>query len=162
MNLSSKIDEVVRYDIGFEPEAAVSGPMLLKTDNSTFLTFNAVRMKEDKRETAGTGVIEILGCSITKFGYPNDEALGGHPLAKKGLRSYGVFEVLRSSWVRAKTEQNRVCFPRTPDSKQRHFVLTFHDSTFECIADDLRPTLSTEPFEQILRQISTRAIQENA
>ena len=161
MSLFSKSDEVICHDIGFEPEAAVSGPVLLHTDTSAFLTFNAVRMKEEKRETAGIGVIEILGCSVTKFGYPNDEALRGHPLWKRGLRHYGVFEVLSSSWVREKTEQNRVSFPKTPDSKQRHFIFTFHDSTFECIADDIHPLLSTEPYEQIFRQISSRALQEN-
>ncbi len=152
MSLFSTSDEVVPLDIGFEPEAAVSGPALVQTDRVALLTFNAVRMKAGKRVSAGTGIIEIQRCSVTRFGYPNDEALGGPPLAKKGLGASGVFEVLRSSWVREKTEQNRVCFPRAPDSKQRHFVLTFHDSTFECIADDLRPTLSTEPFERILQR----------
>src|SRR6185503_14790062 len=102
-----KHDEVVRLDIGFEPEAAVSGPVLVQTDDDAFLTFNAVRMTVDgRRDTVGTGVVEFEGCYITKFGYPNDEALGGHPLYKHGLEAYGVFEVLRSSWIRQMTDQN--------------------------------------------------------
>jgi hypothetical protein len=163
MNFFDESDKVVRHDIGFEPEAAVSGPILLQNDYSAFLTFNAVRMSEEgQREDVGTGIIELLRCSVTKFGYPNDEALGGHPLAKKGLRHYGVFEVRSSSWVRQQTEQNRVSFPNTPNSKQRHFIFTFHDSTFECIVDDLRASLSTEPYEQIFRRISSSVLQENA
>ena len=158
-----KHDKIVRFDVGFEPEAAVSGPVLLQTDNNTFLTFNAVRMTSDgKRGAVGTGVIEFGGCSVTKFGYPNDEALGGHPLYKHGLEAYGVFEVLCSSWIRQMTEQNRVCFPHTSDSKNRHFIFTFHDSTFECVADDCRATLSIEPYEQIFRQIAQRVFHDAA
>jgi hypothetical protein len=158
-----KHDEVVRMDIGFEPEAAVSGPVLLQTDDDAFLTFNAVRMTSDgRRDTAGTGVIEFERCGITKFGYPNDEALGGHPLYTRGLKAYGVFEVLRSSWIQQMTEQNRVSFPHTSDSTQRHFIFTFHDSTFECVADSLRATLSTEPYEQILTQITQRVFHHAA
>lgn len=158
-----KHDELVRLDIGFEPEAAVSGPVLLQTDDDTFLTFNAVRMTADgRRDTAGTGIVEFEMCSITKFGYPNDEALGGHPLYKRGLQAYGVFEVLGSSWIRQMTEQNRVCFPQTTDSKRRHFIFTFHDSTFECVADSVKATLSTEPYEQIFRQITQRVFHHAA
>ena len=55
-----KHDEVVRLDIGFEPEAAVSGPVVLQTDDAVFLTFNAVSVTSDgRRDTAGTGIIEF-------------------------------------------------------------------------------------------------------
>jgi hypothetical protein len=158
-----KHDEVVRLDIGFEPEAAVSGPVLLQTDVDAFLTFNAVLMTADSRHApAGTAVIEFERCSVTKFGYPSDEALGGHPLYKRGLESYGVFEVLSSSWIRQMTEQNRVSFPHTTDSTQRHFIFVFHDSTFECVADSYQATLSTEPYEHILRQLKQRVFHHAA
>jgi hypothetical protein len=152
--VNSERDKVVPYDIGFQPEAGVSGPVLLQTDYDAFLTFNAVKMMPDgSRGTTGTGVIEIERCSATKFGYPNDEALGGHPLFSCGLGFYGVFEVLGSSWIEQMTAQNRVCFPKTEDSTNRHFIFTFHDSTFECIADSLRALLSTEPYKKIHAQI---------
>ena len=152
-------DKVIPYGIGFEPEAAVSGPVLLQTDYRAFLTFNAVKMiSHGTRNTAGTGIIELIKCHATKFGYPNDEALPGHPLYLQGLTCYGVFEVLGSSWIRQQTEQNRVSFPNTPDdSASRHFVFTFHDSTFECIAADLQASLSAEPYHEIIARI-TQAI----
>lgn len=37
------MEEIVELDVGCRPEAAVSGPVLLQTDNSTVLTFNAMR-----------------------------------------------------------------------------------------------------------------------
>lgn len=145
------------YDIGFFPEAAVSGPVLLQTDYVTILTFNAVReMPDGKWHDAGQGIIEVERCTITRFGYPNDEALPGHPLYAKGLGPYGVFEVINSSWVKRLTEQNRVAFPNTPDSTRRHFIITFHDSTFECIARGLKASLGTEPFVEIFAGITRK------
>jgi hypothetical protein len=161
--MNSERDKVVLLEIGFEPEAAVSGPVLLQSDYDAFLTFNAVKMQPDGgRGSVGTGVIEIVRCSITRFGYPNDEALAGHPLYARGLGCYGVFEVLGSSWIQQMTAQNRVCFPKTPDSTRRHFIFTFHDSTFECVADSLRASLSTEPYDKIHAQISQRVFRHEA
>jgi hypothetical protein len=74
------------------------------------------------------------------LGPPNDETLHGHPLAKYGLAPYGIFEVLRSPWVNEFERRNRV-HPRHDRRKYdglRHFVFTFHDSTFECLARGVR------------------------
>lgn len=70
------------------------------------------------------------------FGAPNDETLVGHPLAARGLTYYSMFEVLHSSWVRS-LERMNVVHPRHSPSffdSARHFIFTFHDSTFECVA----------------------------
>ena len=42
------------------------------------------------------------------FGPPNDEAFDGHPLARRGLRPYGAFEVTHSSWIRQLEQMNSV------------------------------------------------------
>ena len=70
------------------------------------------------------------------FGSPNDETLSGYPLAKRGLGPYGTFEVRHSSWIRALERMNAV-HPRHDPRRfdgLRHFIFTFHDSTFECVA----------------------------
>lgn len=144
----------VPYEIGFTPESAVPEPVVLQTETFIFLTFSAVKlMPEGNFHSAGYAIIEFDVCSQSKFGYPNDEALDGHPLCSKGLDAYGVYEVINSAWVRLLTEQNRVSFPNTPDSTSRHFIFTFHDSTFECIARSLNATLSQEPFPRIFEQL---------
>jgi hypothetical protein len=61
-----------------------------------------------------------------------------------GLLPYAINEVIDSRWDRELTRQNRVKFPNTPDSTARHFIVTFHDSTFECIAGDLKASLSDD------------------
>ncbi len=147
----------IPHDIGFMPEAAVSEPVLLQNDDGAILTFSAVRLGPDgRREEAGYGIVEFDLCSLTKFGYPNDEALPGHPLYERGLGVYGVYEVRNSSWVRLITEQNRVAFPNTPDSTKRHFIFTFHDSSFECIARGLDASLSTRPYAEIFEEVRRR------
>lgn len=156
MNDQDKVEEL---DLGISPDAGISGPLLLQDDYAAFLTFNAVRPNVDGRmEPAGTAVVEIVGCSTTKFRYPNDEALPGHPLYSKGLSYYSTFEVRQSSWVADKAAQNRVSFPNYTRSGLRHFVFTFHDSTFECLADDIKIEVSQEPYSQIFQRLTERIL----
>jgi hypothetical protein len=70
------------------------------------------------------------------FGPPNDEALAGHPLSSHGLKPYSWFEVLESSWIQSLQEMNSVHPRHRPESFKtyHHYIATFHDSTFECVA----------------------------
>lgn len=70
------------------------------------------------------------------FGPPNDEAFSGHPLAARGLVPYSVFEIEGSSWLSSLVRMNSV-HPYHKDEQFSHFkhwVFSFHDTTFECIA----------------------------
>lgn len=70
------------------------------------------------------------------FGPPNDEALDGHPLYRFGLTFYAAHEVHHSRWIEELRDRNRV-HHRHHDSQfdgLRHFIWTFHDSTFEVLA----------------------------
>jgi hypothetical protein len=80
------------------------------------------------------------------FGAPNDEALHGHPLADHGLEPYAAYRVRNSSWVRRLEQMNRVHRQHQPEhfSRLKHFILTFHDTTFECVAPD-DPEVSVVP-----------------
>jgi hypothetical protein len=70
------------------------------------------------------------------LGSPNDEASDGHPLYARGLYSYGTYEIIGSSWIRLLEHRNRVHPSHKPEHFEglRHFVFTFHDETFECVA----------------------------
>jgi hypothetical protein len=69
------------------------------------------------------------------FGYPNDEALGGHPLYQRGLRFYQPHLIGNSSTIERFHRQNLVSFPDTGNlwSDCRHLIFTFKDETFECV-----------------------------
>lgn len=77
------------------------------------------------------------------FGPPNDEAFAGHPLAARGLSPYAAFEVLHSSWLRSLQKMNSVHPYHQPErfARYRHFILSFHDTTFECIAESFSVSL---------------------
>jgi hypothetical protein len=91
------------------------------------------------------------------FGPPNDEAFSGHPLRGRGLRPYGAFEVQFSSWIRALKHMNSVHPCHRPDSfsSYRHFILSFHDSTFECIAQSYSVKLRIGSLRSVLPDILT-------
>jgi hypothetical protein len=99
----------------------------------------AVRQAEAWGERADRFVsVTLESCYCHYFGPPSDETFGSHPLAARGLHSFGVFEVLNSSWVRALERVNSI-HPRHERVRHRynlmkHFVFAFHDSTFECVA----------------------------
>ncbi|CCV07736.1 conserved hypothetical protein [Mesorhizobium metallidurans STM 2683] len=78
-----------------------------------------------------------------QFGPPNDEAISGHRLYGLGLRPYSAFEVLNSSWIASLEEANRAHPSHVPElfSEYRHFILTFHDSTLEFIAESFSTSL---------------------
>ena len=153
-------DSVVDLDIGVSPDAGVSGALVLQDEYDTRLAFHATT-KASKGSRAGMAIVTFQRCLLTRFGYPNDEALGEHPLYQRGLGLYGVFEVLNSSWARSVVVQNRRSFPETPDDyADRHFVFTFHGSTFECLAKDLRVDLSEECLgilQTLLKQMVERS-----
>jgi len=80
---------------------------------------------------------------IYKFGYPNDEALGAHPMAKFGLGFYGFFEVKNSPWIDELRNLNRAAHERHTDSmysNYRHYIARFKDVTLDVIS---------RPFEEV-------------
>jgi hypothetical protein len=80
--------------------------------------------------------VRFNGLYAHYFGAPNDEAFHGHPLAKFGLRPYEFARVENSPWIESLRVMNSV-HPYHRDqvfAELRHFVLPFHDMTFECVA----------------------------
>jgi hypothetical protein len=77
---------------------------------------------------------------LSQVRVPNDEVLHGHRLYGAGPGYYQLHEVDNSAWLielRA-IEAVHDHAPRLPFENARHFVLTFHDSTVEAIATDVR------------------------
>jgi hypothetical protein len=133
-------EHVIEIELKYQPEAAISGGLLLQSETDGVLIFNAMKQVEDGYwDTAGTGILEFKHLVKTKFGSPNDEALPGHPLYPVGLKEiWGVGEVKESRWIAEEEKTNQVMFPNSSFKGLRHFVVPFHDSTFECIAEDFQ------------------------
>lgn len=152
-------ETILALDVGCRPEAAISGAVLVKTEHSTFLTFNAVRLMADGLyHSVGTALVEFVHCSVAKFGYPNDEARAG--ISRTTDLVSGVYEVLDSDWKLELARLNRFAFPNTGEWRGRHFLMTFHDTTFECLADDFRLEVIDEPYDRVFARISRRVVAE--
>lgn len=59
-----------------------------------------------------------------RLGPPDRKGLAAHPLAARGLKPDGAYEVKNSSWARD-----------AHGGKGRHYVFAFRDAMFECCAE---------------------------
>jgi hypothetical protein len=144
--------QIQAIDIGVKPLSGVPRPVLLQSESACYLLF--VGSKKQSPDSDAIAIVKFQSCRIARFGYPNDEALPGHPSYKLGLRYYDVFEVNNSPWELELRLQNRVAFPAFEMPKRRHFVITFHDSTFECIAESTTVEFSDESFQSAVLRIA--------
>ena len=141
--------EAARYPTnlpGLVWPAGAPQPFVLSSEDRTLVGFTAAEpvsdagQESDAAQSEFVNVAELIECTSFKFGFPNDEALHGHPLFGAGLSYYQLHEVENSSWLRELRAIEAVHdrAPAVPFEKERHFVLTFQDSTLEAIATNIR------------------------
>lgn len=111
-----------------QPDAGTPNPKVVADEQGLVLYYKA---------SAGHHVlVTFQGCSTFTFGAPNDEALNGHPLYGHGLKFYSVHRVINSDWIQEMERRNSV-HPRHDKARflegLMHYIITFHDSTFECL-----------------------------
>jgi len=117
-------------------------PLLVASDDE-------LRIAYISRGDSSTGEVMVTvtfdSALAHMFGWPNDEALSGHPLGRRGLSPYGAFQIDHSSWIRSLERRNSAHPHHRYEHFQllRHYVLSFHDSTFECVAEGF--DYKTEP-----------------
>jgi len=125
--------------VGFTPEAAISAPLLLWTDERTgVLLFNAVR--PDGRDFGrpphvGTGILEFLELEAVRFIDQPDPGSSGTSDVSVVRGEWGIFEVAGSSWAR--------------EGRGRHYAVTFHEVIVECLAGEVRASSADGPRMEI-------------
>ncbi len=89
------------------------------------------------------------------FGAPNDEAIGGHPLADKGLEPYSYYIVDNSTWLDKHEKMNRVHPYHKKEHYQnyKHYIFTFHDTALEVIAEKYSFNISNLSLKDNLQEI---------
>ena len=100
-------------------------------------------------------IVEFKSCEH-RLGGPGDESLGDHRLWGRGLTYYSAHLVHNSVWLNevaplAKDRPARECWER-----KNHYVITFHDSTFECITDGYEITQRRQSFHAALHALVDR------
>jgi hypothetical protein len=125
------------------PSSDAPAPRVLADENTLVVTYIIAMPSTGQADGSGlpsadeaTAIVVFRQCFASHFGTPNDEAFVSHPLADRGLRPHGAFEVESSSWLRGLEMRNRGHPRHDPRLFQqlRHWVWTFHDSVLECAA----------------------------
>lgn len=116
-------------------------------------------IERNSREDKGVAVLVFKNHIIYKFGYPNAEVLQSHPYYNLGLESYNIYEVAESDWVREIEVMNRLHPFHNPIKFKmyKHFIITFEDSTFECIARELELSF----FQNLTMKEALKSISES-
>lgn len=92
-------------------------------------------------ESGSTAILHFEGVLYYAMGYPNDQALNAHPLYASGLKFYGFHIVENSPVITDLDRRNQVHkrYVAEADTKRfRHWIVTFHDETFEIVARNAR------------------------
>ncbi len=138
------------------PQSSVGAPLpVVFSDEFTtvvaYLTQNSASALNDDN-----ALIKFDRCYAHMFGPPNDEAFAGHPLADRGLEPYSAFQIEQSSWVRQLERMNSVHPYHKPERFDRlnHYILAFHDSTFECLAESFSVKVVPGPLQSLMGEIA--------
>jgi hypothetical protein len=168
MEVAGPVDEVVAVEGPWRPRSGAR-PVLFQDGDRAVVVFDAARppgegvltrLKRSAAPTVGApspqaARIELRfeDCLATRFGYPDEAALSGHPLFERGLGPDGLFEVHGSSWLASLVEQSREQSRAAGNGTRRsraevgqswppfpvhHFVATFNGATFECLCASVR------------------------
>ncbi|WP_143822972.1 hypothetical protein [Mucilaginibacter sp. MD40] len=143
--------QIVEITGAFSMDTGAPEPFLVSNENKVGLLFHAA--EEDEYLNTATAYLPLLviskfsKCLKFSLGSPNDETLSGHPLYKHGLNSYGLFEVKGSPLIDDLKAINSVhpYYNKELYEAARHFIITFHDSTFECVAESYQVTVKRAP-----------------
>jgi hypothetical protein len=108
----------------------VQSPMLTTTDRSDVIL---------RFPGGGVGDVELRFRAVLAFslGWPNEEIIHAHLLWPFGLQLCRIQEVFNSEWIDELDRRNSAHPRHKPGSYRqrfRHFIIPFHDETFECIA----------------------------
>ncbi|MCB9215214.1 MAG: hypothetical protein H6616_04970 [Ignavibacteria bacterium] len=163
---------LIPYDIGCEPSPSVPAEVVVQDGWSTFVLFFAVSKTISETgflKDLGVAVVECKGCSMSKFGYPNDEGRPEHPFYEFGMQEElsNILEVVGSPWAKEVQLQQKISIERiwgarstvweaSDNRYQKHFILLFKEQTFECIADDIVVRLFAKSFSEAFTYVHKR------
>ncbi len=123
------------------PQMSTGAPMpgIVFLSGSLYLAYIVSDAEPTPGATETFAIVRFDGVLQHTFGYPNDKALGGHPLYSAGLKFYAFNEIIGSPYLRELGERNAKMFPGTSEryTQKRHWIISFHDETLEVVADSI-------------------------
>jgi hypothetical protein len=153
-------DRAVEADEIPSPEPGAALPQLALNDHRARLVYYVA---ESWRVARGLGADKHVAIcrfklySAVYFGVPNDEALPNHPLYDRGLGYYGAFRVEHSSWAAALSEigRRKDAPPIAMRSAPTHWIITMHDRTFECVAENVTVDVRNGAMAKVIAELGS-------
>lgn len=132
-------------------------PHVLASENALFLIYLTNADEQDE-----VAVVTFHHSAVHSFGGPNDEVLHGHPLYSHGLEFYSAHEVRNSKWLAEIQKINSVHYRYNPARWRayRHYLFTFHDSIFECIAEGYDVEVFRQSLAETVMMVTQRLLSQ--
>jgi hypothetical protein len=135
LDSSRQEDHVVLLDSVPHPAADAAEPFIVASNRRVILAYPIAESDFERFGPFDSDddpfcTVLFPNAVFHRLGPPGDIDLEIHPLASQGLNEYSVHEVMQSSLAA------EISAAGSPAPAQRHFVITFQDSTFECVASD--------------------------
>ncbi|MGH2851489.1 MAG: hypothetical protein ACRDLP_12820 [Solirubrobacteraceae bacterium] len=133
------------------PSAGPTEPYVLASEHQVLLPYRVA-----ESEGGGVAVLRFSSPVAVFQGAPNDEALDQHPLWNRGLGFYGVYRVEHSTWREQMQDRGvrRNTSPPPVWSTPTHYIVTMHDSTFECLATNLAHEVRSETVAHVVARLA--------
>ena len=130
-------ETLVRLDSVPRPAPVSTDPSVIADEGRAMLVYRIApsephRYNSLARNEAPFCLVRFDAAVFQSLGPANNEEVSRHVLHAKGLCCSGAYEVLYSTLVAE-------WWPNAPRAiALRHFIITFEDSSFECVASDCR------------------------
>lgn len=135
--------ELIEIKDVFQMDCGAPSPLIMSSDRDLILLFLPDLYEEDGhpqefdvRDLTLTIALKFKYCMKYSFGTPSNELLYYHPYRKMGIESCAFYEVKDSPMIEElrNLAKNHQYYSDNSWKEYKHFVITFHDDMFECIA----------------------------
>src|SRR6266571_5983295 len=97
-------------DLGVQPSPSAYDQLIIQGMGAMHVLFDAITTKkgrDGRYEDRGIAAVECVACTMTKYGYPNDEGRPEHSLWSQGLSECqsSIVEVCDSPWLKEVFDQ---------------------------------------------------------
>ncbi|MDQ6479990.1 hypothetical protein [Dyadobacter sp. LHD-138] len=161
--------ELIELKDFFEMDFGAPLPMIVSTDTELFITFYSDQEIKSFYPNAlnpvySTGVVVLKFKHYLKytFGIPGNETIEGHPYFKLGMKLFKFYELTNSDLVAhlEKIEKSHQYYNPNKWKDYKHYILTFHDNMFECVAKKFKVRIENlsiyDQANKLLSELSTK------
>lgn len=138
-----KLNEITHL---FRIDCGGTCPKVFIDDGKTYVSFFTDLSEEEWKSNIdpwqGRILISFENSIYATFGGPSSDTIYGHPYHKYGLSSCGFYQLENSALIQYLENINKVHPYHNSErwKHYKHFILTFHDDMFECVAVDFQIT----------------------